>query len=462
MDKIVKFVILACLLLSCEEYEIPKHCFKMNISNALPVQFWVNGEETFNQKDICGITPVCFCQPFQCDDEIKIQFTSVDDIDYYLNIFDSNNNELAMVIFESNLVSGLYVYEYTFTPNDLSICDLQIKMFIVTVNNVGFESIPGSLLSSGFDTDIDGWTQQNEATITDNWFWDDGIGESAGPYLGGVSRLHQTQSSEAQIKHTIPDVNVGDTVRIRTRFSCATTLFGDCSMKIYFLHASFPIPSLIATFTQGSSDTEVIIDYTFVAPPSILIEIPYSTIMFTIEGGENDGNKVSVDYFELSTPGSSIIIFDGLEINEIFAKSDCLSIRESHPCTLLINYSNNSNVFGLRYEDESPSPNFNLRIPAIFFDEQNIEEQEDHETSENVIIRLYNKIEEKRNLQIGHMPHYMHRKTTMALSHDFVIIDGKDWIKRDEYKKNEGDRHYPLKSAQVLLTDKSFIKENQL
>ncbi len=146
----------------------------------------------------------------------------------------------------------------------------------------------------------------------------------------------------------------------------------------------------------------------------------------------------------------------------IVAKSDCISIKESHPCTVLINYSNNSDFDGIQYADQSPNLDFNLRIPAIFFEEQNTKESEDIELSSDEIVRLYDKIEEKRELRVGFMPHYMHRKLLLALSHDFVIIDEKDWLLRDEYKKNEGNRHYPLRTATVLLTDKNFIKENQL
>jgi hypothetical protein len=50
------------------------------ISNALPVKFWTDPALSFNNKEVCGVEPVCWCQPFECDDEISIQFTDESDI----------------------------------------------------------------------------------------------------------------------------------------------------------------------------------------------------------------------------------------------------------------------------------------------------------------------------------------------------------------------------------------------
>jgi hypothetical protein len=468
MEKIVKLIILACLFLSCDkEYEIPKHCFKMTISNSLPVQFWLNGEETFNQKVVCGITPVCFCQPFQCDDEIKIQFTDNIDVDYYLNIFDSENNELKMQIFESVLIGSQYLYSLEFTANDYSLCGKQVTFKIVTVSLVD-EGLSNYNFSGDIDTtfiDDTNWWQPNVGTVDepdDLWIYD-----IVGPYANFIQRNHDnaSQSIYATIRHLFEGgviINNGDSIRITFRATVQTLGTGeDLVVTIWGIENGVSnIQHEIATFSVLAGVEEIVIDEDVIFPLIPIIDANFKGIQLAITGRETGGNVAYIDFFNIVLDNT--IIYDGLVINEVIAESDCISFKESHSCTLLINYSNNSNVFGIQYADQSPSPSFDLRIPAIFFEEDNTKESEDHETSDNVIIRLYSKIEEKRKLRIGHMPHYMHRKIIMALSHDFVLIDGKDWISRDEYKKNEGDRHYPLKSAETLLTDKNFIKENQL
>ena len=85
MDKVnfrfIKYVIFALLLFGCAKDE--ENCrtyYLMTISNANPIQFWVNGKLTYNEQEVCGINPACFCQPFNCDDEIKIQVTEIENI----------------------------------------------------------------------------------------------------------------------------------------------------------------------------------------------------------------------------------------------------------------------------------------------------------------------------------------------------------------------------------------------
>lgn len=50
----------------------------IQISDANPVQFWLTGTPTFNEKVEPGIDPVCFPQIFNSDDVVKTQFTDLD------------------------------------------------------------------------------------------------------------------------------------------------------------------------------------------------------------------------------------------------------------------------------------------------------------------------------------------------------------------------------------------------
>src|SRR5688572_20635943 len=95
----------------------------MTISDSNPIQFWVNGEETFNESNpICGLTDACFCQPFNCDDPIIDQFTDDPGLFYSLVILDVNGVELAVIDYDE-VSSG--VYQLAFTPSSLSppICE---------------------------------------------------------------------------------------------------------------------------------------------------------------------------------------------------------------------------------------------------------------------------------------------------------------------------------------------------
>lgn len=141
-------------------------------------------------------------------------------------------------------------------------------------------------------------------------------------------------------------------------------------------------------------------------------------------------------------------------------KTDCLDVRSDHPCTGLITYSNNKDFAGIPYENVSPGPEFNIRIPMVFFHEDLPQEEEVHPLSDDTWLRLSSRIEKKRNLEIGYVPYYMHEKIQLILMQDNIEIDGLMWDKRDPYKKDDANKRYPLRKAGVWLTDKNYIKRN--
>lgn len=405
MEKVAKLLILACLFLSCEkEDETPKHCTNMAISSSLPIQFWVNGEETFNEKDVCGITPICWCQPINCDDDIKIAVPS--------------ESEVTLIIYKNDVLfqyksfnetsTGIWETDLNFN-NDFGVCDGQFKLIVSLSLGVDVEYDIDEF-SGGIDWTIGG----GSASVTLNSF------ETS-------SELTQSIIKAAGVYIIKWNINVSGSDGIFTiKYKKAGVLVSDFGFE--GVNGGSNIGSKVITITDVADE-----------------------LMFQITNAQGD------DVETLYTL-NSISISSG-DATDLF-KSDCISVKESHPCTLLIEYSNSTGFDGIA--DASPNTVFKLRIPAVFFEEQNTTEQEDIELSNDEIVRLYDKVEEKRLLKIGFMPHYMHRKLLLALSYDFVTIDGKQWIRRDEYKKNEGNRHYPLRTAEVLLTDKNFIKENQL
>lgn len=150
--------------------------------------------------------------------------------------------------------------------------------------------------------------------------------------------------------------------------------------------------------------------------------------------------------------------------SNILAVSDCVEItnNQDFTCTKLITYSNSSDIAGLQFTSTSPSTVYYLRIPAVFFEEQYPQEQEDLELSTYEIVTLWSKMEGKKLLDIGFMPFYMHKKVQLILMMDNVTIDGIEYRKRDEYQIAQGAKKFPLKRAQVLLSEKDFIIRNLL
>lgn len=145
---------------------------------------------------------------------------------------------------------------------------------------------------------------------------------------------------------------------------------------------------------------------------------------------------------------------------KIIVKSDCVEIKTDVDCTVLIKYTNSENFAGLVY-NSSPAQEFYLRIPAQFWQEDNPQEEEDSELSSGTIVTRRQAIVEKRLLEIGYMPNYMHKKLQLVLMHETITIDGTQWKRRDTYEA-EPVRRYPLKKAQVWLTKYNSILKNTL
>lgn len=449
MEKIGLFVILACLL-SCSEQKID-----MNTSHALPIEFWDIDEETYNEKQVCGITPICFCQPRICSDEIQIVLPTETVID---------------------------------TPNDYN---LLIKENDLLIKSIPFQRYTTSVIETNinqdteFETDLNGWFNTNGSGTapasggsTPDWAWFSSFGGCAKvqTYTSfGTKPLRFSGLSVPQEEFTIRvryaiigASSIDMPLRLIIRNASNTQLYEITITPIRDANQHYFYAVISSAAIWENADYMLLLTNStgYVAGDQILFtdviiysgtDAPYSinhqTSRYLLSVVPND--------YDLCNKQVRLYIANDDSPNTLIKKSDCISFKNSHPCTTLIEYSNATDFDGIE-NSSSPMTIFNLLIPAIFFEEQNTKEGEDIELSNDEIIRLYDKIEEKRLLQIGFMPHYMHRKLLLALSFDFVTIDGKEWIARDEYKKNDGDRHYPLKTASILLTDKNFIKENQL
>lgn len=79
----------------------------MTYSNALPIQFWPVDESTFNELEVCGITPVCWCQPIQMDDPILLQFQADTGGTYLIKLYDENGAVVGTSAL-TEISSGLY------------------------------------------------------------------------------------------------------------------------------------------------------------------------------------------------------------------------------------------------------------------------------------------------------------------------------------------------------------------
>ena len=123
------FTIFALLFASSEETNQTSSCgAEMIISNALPVQYWLTDCNTFNEEEVDGILKVCWYHPWQCDDEIKTQFTDTHGLNYALQGI-SENGSILFTNAISEVIDG--VYQNSFYPEEEDIFDELVRLKIL-------------------------------------------------------------------------------------------------------------------------------------------------------------------------------------------------------------------------------------------------------------------------------------------------------------------------------------------
>lgn len=126
----LRLIILALLFLFSERSNAETfHFSPMEISDALPVQFWLVGCATYNEHIADGVHHKCWCAPWECDDIIKIQFKDDPSGSFSLLIYDENEQEIGEIDIEETSVG---VYELDYIPSDASpgVCDEKIQLKI--------------------------------------------------------------------------------------------------------------------------------------------------------------------------------------------------------------------------------------------------------------------------------------------------------------------------------------------
>lgn len=117
----------------------------MIVSRACPIEFWINGVPTFNDKINPGVQQVQYQQRFQLSDEIRIQVLDPDDegIDLAIAVYDCNGIRVALQDFTH--YDGYYETTFTFSTLGLSEGSyrVQIETPFVLEMGVGVFSLNG-------------------------------------------------------------------------------------------------------------------------------------------------------------------------------------------------------------------------------------------------------------------------------------------------------------------------------
>lgn len=385
----------------------------MIASDANPIQLWDPDDETFNEKEVCGITPICFCQPMQTNDTFPIQINDEDvsPDDFVLAWVDRYN----MLVDYENFTDGGGYQTANAAMSETGI------FFIKVV-------AAGSLL---FLIDADDWTEGDPFTS-----------RSASEFVLNGSSADSAYATQSMA------VAQGERIRVTTTTVVSGTWTGSVSVAMSFNGPNGTVISASGATSYSANGTYEV-DWVLEATNGAVTDLKILVTITPLTG----------------SVGVAVAIENGVAAhfsdNDTLLKSDCIDVRVSWPCTEKLSYSNADDFAGLSYAGIG-SPTFNFRVPATFYHEEPVEEMEDHELSTNEIIQISAKLEQKRKFEVGYVPYYFHKKIRLALAHQYVAIGDEQFIKRtnDRYEIVPGRKTYPLKMASVLLTDQDYIKRN--
>lgn len=466
MRKIITLVLLLSFACSEETEFRCESCINMTISDAMPIQFWLNDCPTYNEKESCGVHSFCWNQKFDCDDEIRLQV-----------INNEEDQELSLQLLNE---AGELVTEIPFEAEEINIS--------IT------EEVDLQFSTTDFTSGLGDWVNYN--------------GNDGGTYIAFTpaspgARANGSPSSTPATKYLSIARNDG---------SGRGWPPGDYEVRVYAENNSGGTQTLIPQIYGMLTSTSQVYVTTYnsgnIPDGGALTEVtvqftldqyyPFIAILFYRGEGPGGGFYMDVNLREIEiteAPTSEtyteysrtifnmafipselspeicnekvqfVIVDDNTSPAEI-AKSDFVEFSDNLTCTQLIKYRNQRNFAGIDYEnlytDTSPeeAEYFYLRIPAIFFHEQFPGEDEVAELSDSKIINLNGVMRSQKRLETDYIPYYMHKKIQLILKHQFVEIESQRWTKQDAYEITEGNKRYPLKMAKCWLTERNFVARN--
>lgn len=419
-------VIFALLIASCDTNNpLPCKPVAIQISDANPIQFWPVDCDTYNEKEVCGIHPKCWCHPWQCDDEIKIQFVDDSNIDYFINVIGSDDSILFSDVFNKDSEITSVIVSALSEGENYGLGDLTWS----TGSNPTVTGLTTGLITKKFRIPLTNGESGETINFTFNLDFNN-LGGSGGTF--NVTPLFYLFNSSMDESVQIGGGDIG-----------GVYVSAGNKIETHSLTPTF-IPSyLVATFQYtGSGGFTMGVDINSVTTSNT---IEYRTT-YTYSLIPSEGSP------DLCNQQVQLKIIKDVSPDEVILKSDCLDIRDSHSCTTLIEYSNNRNFAGLIYQNVSPEQTFNIRVPAIFFHEEFPEEDEAMVLTTG-IVKTNGTLKAQRLFDTDYMPYYMHRKLMLIFKHQTINIESLAWIKEEKYEIQEGNRMWPVKKAKVLLTE---------
>lgn len=409
MKKILIFVL---LLAGCgQDFERQTYCSMIYFSDLNPVKFYMNGEESYNQKSVCGRHRPCWYQPWECGDPILVQIADTDGGDNEFKLYANNVLQGTFSRFQDYSGSGVDV----FSPWPLN-----------TFLDNGGAGGAWSAVGANQECTLGSGTTGSHQLIPP--------GDFAAPR--GTQQIHYktTNTTTACVINFLFKKNG---VTVGNPINNPVPVGADVDNTFEFTLTDDADEVSIALFkVSGAGTTVTLKELESISIPKAATTAYYSYIFQPEE-------EFCDQMVELKVYKDDVY----------WAFSDEQDIKTTQDCTKGIEYWNDEEFEGYLSVDSSPDFHFFVRMYADFFEEENKVTTEVHKLSNGSIKRIKTDIEKKRTFQTHWMPYPQLTTFDFITACDHILCDGTYWTVQDGAERTNNKR-MTLGNIRSLWTEK--------
>lgn len=168
-----------------------------------------------------------------------------------------------------------------------------------------------------------------------------------------------------------------------------------------------------------------------------------------------NGNNIQyqVDWTGIDEGCYRILITDGV----IDYLSDCIDLKLTHDCSLLLSWTNDNDAFGFNYS----TFNLLLRVKGRLWHPNYPKEKNVFKDNGGIRTILKSQTNKEELLTVSEMPEYLHDALAIGLEHDWFYIDGIKYTNEEtEYTPKWRKSSQLASSEAIVIKDKLLLNNN--
>lgn len=173
--------------------------------------------------------------------------------------------------------------------------------------------------------------------------------------------------------------------------------------------------------------------------------------------GSSDNIQYEIDWSGLAEGCYRIRFNDGIST---YFESDCITLKESHDCTLKLTWTNNENAYGFDYTNLQFIQT--LRVEGKKWQPKYPKEKEVFKDSVGNRMILRSDTTKTELLTVNEIPAYLHDALSIGVEHDVFKIDDVEYVNEESEYGPKWRKSSPLASVEVevIKKDQDLTNEN--